>query len=80
MTIYKFSISWDAEIEIDDALDEDEAWDMAYAKVEETFRKHKGSVTVELVPDEETTNWGLFDTDPEEQDITFISLDEADYL
>ena len=80
MSVYRFNVTWDAEIEISDALDEDEAWDMAYAKIEETFQRHKNRVVVEPILEEHEAQWGLFDEDPEEQQPAFISLDDVDYL
>ena len=80
MSVYRFNVTWDAEIEVSDALDEDEAWDMAYAKIEETFQKYKNRVLVEPILEEDQATWGLFDEDPEEQTVTYINLDDVDYL
>lgn len=80
MSSYRFNVTWDAEIEISDALDEDEAWDLAYAKIEETFQRYKNRVVVEPILEEPEAQWGLFDEDPEEQQPAFISLDDIDYL
>ena len=80
MATFKFNIQWDAEIEIE-ALDEDEAYDTLYSGViQDAYAKGKGSLSVDLVEDIERSEWGLFDTDPEEEPITYLALTDEDYL
>jgi hypothetical protein len=81
MSIFKFNIQWTHEIEVE-AIDEDEAFEIVYGGVIlDDYGKGKGYLSVELeVDDSATTEWGLFDTDPEEEDITYLSLNDAEYL
>lgn len=80
MATFKFIVQWDAEIEID-AFDEDEAYDILYGGVIlDAYGKGKGSLTVDLIEDKVKSEWGLFDTDPEEEDITYLALSDETYL
>lgn len=80
MPIFKFNVQWDAQIEVD-AFDEDEAYDLLYGGLILTAQERgKGSLNVDLVEDIEKSEWGLFDTDPEEQDITYIALHDEEYF
>ena len=80
MAIFKFIVQWDAEIEVE-ALDEDEAYDTLYGGVIlDAYGKGKGSLTVDLIEEAERSEWGLFDTDPEEEDITYLALNDETYL
>lgn len=80
MTVYKFNITWETQLEVDDAIDEDEAWTIAYSRLPDLFNKSKGSLSVDIVSDDYKDEWGLFDTDPEDEDITIISLNDDEYL
>lgn len=80
MTAYQFNIVWEMQLTVDDAIDEDEAWTIAYSKIPDLFNKNRGSLMVDLVNDDYQDQWGLFDTDPEDEDITVISLNDGEYL
>jgi hypothetical protein len=80
MTIFKFKVQWDIEVDID-AIDEDEAYEIIYGDVLlDAYGRGKGSLSVDLVEDIEKSEWGLFDTDPEEEPITYLALNDEDYL
>ena len=80
MATFRFNIQWDAEIEVE-AIDEDEAYEIVYGgAILDAYGKNKGSLNVELLDDSESSQWGLFDTDPEDEDITVISLNDEEYL
>lgn len=80
MATFKFNIQWDAEIEVE-ALDEDEAYDILYGGVlHDAYAKGKGSLNVDLVEETQRSEWGLFDTDPEEEDITYLAISDDIYL
>jgi hypothetical protein len=80
MATFKFKVQWDIEVDID-AIDEDEAYEIIYGDVLlDAYGRGKGSLTVDLVEDIEKSEWGLFDTDPEEEPITYLALNDEDYL
>lgn len=80
MATFKFNIQWDAEIEVE-AIDEDEAYDILYGGVIlDAYGKGKGSLNVDLVEDIGKSEWGLFDTDPEEELITYLAINDDEYL
>lgn len=80
MATFKFDVHWTAEIEVE-ALDEDEAYEIIYGgAILDAYGKNKGSLSVDLVEDIEKSEWGLFDTDPEEEPITYLALNDEDYL
>lgn len=80
MATFKFKVQWDIEVDIE-AIDEDEAYEIIYGDVLlDAYGRGKGSLTVDLVEDIEKSEWGLFDTDPEEEPITYLALNDEDYL
>jgi hypothetical protein len=80
MATFKFKVQWDIEVDID-AIDEDEAYEIIYGDVLlDAYGRGKGSLSVDLVEDIEKSEWGLFDTDPEEEPITYLALNDEDYL
>jgi hypothetical protein len=82
MATFKFDVQWTAEIQVE-ALDEDEAYEIIYGGVVlDAYGKGKGTLTVDLINDEDygKPEWGLFDTDPEDEDITYLALHDEEYL
>ena len=64
---YTFNIHWETTIVIDDAVNEDEAWDRIADAIDHAWSKSHGSKTIELVEDYDEENW-LWDDDPESKD------------
>jgi hypothetical protein len=81
MATFNFEVQWVADISVE-AIDEDEAFELIYAgTIIDHFGKGKGELTVELSTTPlERSEWGLFDTDPEDPDITHLGINDAEYL
>lgn len=80
MSKYTFHIEWTTELEID-APSEEEAWDSVHDSVVDAFGKSKGDLRIDIAGDKSTHGeWDDFDTDPEQEDITNLAVDNDYYL
>lgn len=78
MSVYRFNVAWTHLLEVE-ASSEEEAWEYAHDEALHAFSKSKGDLHIDLDEGNDSSDedeWGLFDKDPEDEDITFIALDE----
>lgn len=75
---YSFNITWEATVSVD-AESEDEAWSFVHDAIDSAWAKSAGHKDITLVDDSDhEEEWGLFDRDPEEEDITNLATDYGD--
>lgn len=79
MSTYRFRIAWEVETSVN-ALTEDEAWDAIHDEINGDISAllNRAEVNIYITDSPDVDEWGRFDQDPEDGDMTEMVIESLE--